>query len=207
MNTEQDLINRLMISKKIMDRHNEIGRGQTQPQTPTLEEFQPVNANYNLPKEFLEEAPQKTYNTEIPTQDRILKSKLPDEIKQLMIEHPIQQPTMGVATGVGLSEESTICSVARGGRVDSSGLGGGGSLGGGDQPKKQIKKQVTENKKTQNISNDDIRDIIRETVEDVLRENGLIAESETKSNEVFKFRVGQHLFEGRVTNIKKIPRK
>ena len=36
---------------------------------------------------------------------------------------------------------------------------------------------------------------------------GLITESETKSNEVFKFRVGQHIFEGRVTNIKKIPKK
>jgi hypothetical protein len=66
---------------------------------------------------------------------------------------------------------------------------------------------VSENKQKSNINNEDIRSIIRETVEDVLRENGLIAESETKSNEVFKFRVGQHLFEGRVTNIKKIPKK
>ena len=76
-----------------------------------------------------------------------------------------------------------------------------------EQPDKKQRNNVSENKKTNNISNDDIRDIIRETVEDVLRENGLIAESETKSNEVFKFRVGQHLFEGRVTNIKKIPKK
>ena len=28
----------------------------------------------------------------------------------------------------------------------------------------------------------------------------MIAESETKSNEVFKFRVGQHIFEGKLTN-------
>jgi SAM-dependent MidA family methyltransferase len=49
-----------------------------------------------------------------------------------------------------------------------------------------------------------IRDIVRETVQDVLRENGLLTESETKSNEVFKFRVGQHIFEGKLIRVKKI---
>ena len=191
MNSEQDLINRLMISKKIMEKHNEIGRGQTQPQTPVLEEYQPVNGNYNIPQEFLQESQQqKSYKTETPTQDRILNSRLPDEIKQLMIQHPIQQPTMGVQTGVGLSEDL----VERASRLMST----------EQQPKR--KNVVNETKQTQ-IDNSDIRSIIRETVEDVLRENGLIAESETKSNEMFKFRVGQHIFEGRVTNIKKVPKK
>lgn len=192
MNSEQDLINRLMISKKIMEKSDQIGRGQTRPSTPTLEEYQPVSGNYNIPQEFLQESQQqKTYNTEVPTEDRIMKSKLPDEIKQLMLQHPIQQPTMGVNTGVGLSEDL----VERASRLMNN-----------DQPKKQ-KNIVNETRQTQNISNEDIRDIIRETVEDVLRENGLIAESETKSNEMFKFRVGQHIFEGRVTNIKKVPKK
>jgi hypothetical protein len=49
-----------------------------------------------------------------------------------------------------------------------------------------------------------IRDIVRETVQDVLRENGLLTESETKSNEIFKFRVGQHIFEGKLIRVKKI---
>ena len=98
---------------------------------------------------------------------------------------------MGVQTGVGLTEDL----VERASRLMNS-----------DQPKKQ-KNVVNESRQTQSISNEDIRGIIRETVEDVLRENGLIVESETKSNEAFKFRVGQHIFEGRVTNIKKIPKK
>ena len=193
MNSEQDLINRLMISKKIMEKHNTIGRGQAQDtiSTPIVEEFKPVNGNYNIPQEFLQESePQKKYNTEVPTEDRIMKSKLPDEIKQLMIQHPIQQSTMGVNSGVGLSEDL----VERASRLMNT----------EQQPKR--KNVVNETKQTQ-TDNSDIRSIIRETVEDVLRENGLIAESETKSNEVFKFRVGQHLFEGRVTNIKKIPKK
>ena len=194
MSTEQDLINRLMISKKIMDKHNNIGRGQGQAQTqiPVVEEYQPVNATYNLPQEYLEESQTKNYRTEVPTEDRIMKSKLPEEIKQLMKEYPIQPPSMGVQSGVGLTEDL----VERASRLMNT-----------EQPDKKQRNNVSENKKTNNISNDDIRDIIRETVEDVLRENGLIAESETKSNEVFKFRVGQHLFEGRVTNIKKIPKK
>jgi 2-succinyl-5-enolpyruvyl-6-hydroxy-3-cyclohexene-1-carboxylate synthase len=193
MNSEQDLINRLMISKKIMEKSDQIGRGQVQNtiSTPIVEEFQPINGNYNIPQEFLQESePQKKYNTEIPTEDRIMKSKLPDEIKQLMIQHPIQQSTMGVNSGVGLSEDL----VERASRLMNT----------EQQPKR--KNVVNETKQTQ-TDNSDIRSIIRETVEDVLRENGLIAESETKSNEVFKFRVGQHLFEGRVTNIKKIPKK
>jgi hypothetical protein len=41
-------------------------------------------------------------------------------------------------------------------------------------------------------------------MEEVLHENGLLVESESKSNEMFKFRVGQHLFEGKVVKIKKI---
>jgi len=190
MNTEQDMINRLLISKKIMEKHNTIGRGQAQGtiSTPIVEEFKPVNGNYNIPQEFLQESePQKKYNTEVPTEDRIMKSKLPDEIKQLMIQHPIQQSTMGVNSGVGLSEDL----VERASRLMNT----------EQQPKR--KNVVNETKQTQ-TDNSDIRSIIRETVEDVLRENGLIAESETKSNEVFKFRVGQHLFEGKVLKVKKI---
>lgn len=192
MNSEQELINKLMVSKKIMEKSDQIGRGQARPLTPILEDYQPVSGNYNIPQEFLQESQQqKTYNTDVPTEDRIMKSKLPDEIKQLMIQHPIQQSSMGVQTGVGLTEDL----VERASRLMNT-----------EQPSKKQKNIVNENKQTQ-IDNSDIRNIIRETVEDVLKENGLIVESETKSNEMFKFRVGQHIFEGRVTNIKKIPKK
>ena len=189
MNSEQDLINKLLISKKIMDKHNNMDRGQAKniPNVPELQQFQTPNATYNLPQEFIQEATPKQYNTEIPTKDRILNSKLPDEIKKLMIEHPIDQPTMGVHSGVGLSNDL----VERASRLMNNNVSEENS----NMPKqKSIPKQ----------SNNDIRQIVRETVEDVLRENGLLTESETKSNDQFKFRVGQHIFEGRVTKIKKI---
>ena len=110
MGAEQDLIQKLMISKQIMDKHNGMNRNQMQGNvlsSPMVEEYSPVQANYNLPSDLLSEAsatPTKV-NTELPTSDRILNSRLPDEIKKLMMEHPIQQPNMGVSTGSVLSNE------------------------------------------------------------------------------------------------------
>jgi hypothetical protein len=70
------------------------------------------------------------------------------------------------------------------------------------QPVQQIQEQTS--KSVSGVSPKILKQIVKETVEDVLRDNGLLTESETKSNDVFKFRVGDHIFEGRVTKIKKI---
>ena len=50
----------------------------------------------------------------------------------------------------------------------------------------------------------ELRSILKEVVTEVLEESGLLVESEKKSNETFKFRVGNHIFEGTLTKIKKI---
>ena len=47
-----------------------------------------------------------------------------------------------------------------------------------------------------------IKKMISEAVNEALHENGLITESSEKSNEVFTFKVGKHVFEGKVTKIK-----
>jgi hypothetical protein len=189
MNSEQDLLNKLLISKKIMEKHNTIGRGQTGglPSVPMVEEFQPVNATYNLPENLMEETKPRTYTTETPTEDRIKNSRLPDEIKQLMIEHPIDKPTMGVNTGVGLSDEL----IEKAARLMGNNV---------------VKEQTSQPNVKQTVlpQTNDIKQIVKETVEEVLRENGLLVESESKSNDLFKFRVGQHIFEGRLTNVKKV---
>jgi len=195
MKSEQDLINKLMISKKIMERHNEIGRGSvTQPtsfNTPQVDEFQPVNGNYNIPQEFLSENEVKmqTNVSQGTSEERIKNSKLPDEIKRLMLEHPIEQPTSynGSAT---LSNEL----VEKASRLMGTNQ---------TQTQKSVAPQKTQTVNA-SINYDEVRNIVRETVEDVLKENGLLVESTTRSNETFKFRVGNHIFEGKVTNIKKI---
>jgi hypothetical protein len=49
-----------------------------------------------------------------------------------------------------------------------------------------------------------IQKMINESVNNALRENGLVMESSEKSNEIFSFKVGKHVFEGKVTKIKKL---
>jgi hypothetical protein len=45
--------------------------------------------------------------------------------------------------------------------------------------------------------------MVSQAVNEALEENGLLIESTEKSNEMFSFKVGKHIFEGRVTKIKK----
>jgi hypothetical protein len=200
MNSESDLMQKLMMSKKIMEKHNEIGRGQSRNMTmgnehssPVVENYEAPAAKYNLPSDLLEDTRQSTQSKQynLPMEDRIANSKLPDEIKKLMMEHPIQQPNMGMSTETVLSNDL----IERASRLMNT------------NPKNN---QITEGNPKQTkqssvgLSKNDIRDIVRETVEDVLKENGLLVESESKSNDLFKFRVGQHLFEGKVLNVKKM---
>ena len=194
MGAEQDLIQKLMISKQIMDKHNGMTRNQSQGNvltSPMVEEFSPVQGNYNLPPDMLSEAsvtPTKV-NTELPTSDRILNSRLPDDIKKLMMEHPIQQPNMGVSTGSVLSNEL----VEKASRLMNTNAKG--DIIQQRKPQQQI---------NESINNNNLKSIIRETMEEVLKENGLLVESESKSNDLFKFRVGDHIFEGKIVRVKKV---
>ena len=196
MGAEQDLIQKLMISKQIMDKHNGMSRNQSQGNvltSPMVEEFSPVQGSYNLPPDMLSEAsvtPTKV-NTELPTSDRILNSRLPDDIKKLMMEHPIQQPNMGVSTGSVLSNEL----VEKASRLMNTNAKGD-LIQQPRKPQQQINESIP--------NNNNLKSIIRETMEEVLKENGLLVESESKSNDLFKFRVGDHIFEGKIVRVKKV---
>jgi hypothetical protein len=206
MNTESDLLQKLMISKKIMDKHNDMGRGQGREMSmggdyssPMVENYEAPAARYNLPAELMEETRpvSQPRQNNLPMEDRIASSKLPDEIKRLMMEHPIQQPNMGMSSGAVLSDDL----VEKASRLMSS------NAKGEQMMESSPRRQVTQQQQIQpssSLSANQIKDIVRETVESVLKENGLLVESETKSDEQFKFRVGQHLFEGKVVKIKKM---
>ena len=190
MKSEQDLINKLMVSKKMMEIHNRIPRGGVQgdfPQeqgfnTPMVETYQPVAGKYNLPDEVNLSMNQPKIPQEL-TEDRIMSSKLPDEIKRLMLENPIEQPTMGA--GPTLSDDL----VEKASRL----------MGTNKQPIQEQTRQAQP--QTQIPSN--FRKMLKEVVTEVLTEKGVIAESTSKSNEVFTFKVGKHVFEGKVLKIKK----
>jgi len=201
MTNENSLMEKLMISKKIMDRHNNVPRGQAKDNisisNPELQEFNVPTSNYNIPTEFMESTQPKPVVQNGNSKDRIMSSKLPDEIKRLMIEHPIQQPNNNGGGSV-LSNEL----VEKAARLMNN------DIANNVNPYQQKKQPIQEVSKLQNtIPNFDkntLKDIIRETIEEVLSENGLLVESTSKTNDVFQFRVGSHIFEGKVTRIKKI---
>jgi len=195
MKTENDLIAKLMISKQIMDKHKQMPRSGVDSlpmngNIPEVEEYTPPQAKYSLPQEFIQEStPQQKVPQEI-TKDKVLSSKLPDEIKRLMIEHPISQPNS--MSGPTISND-IVEKAARLMNTDAS-----GKQIGQPQPRPQVQQQSV------GLDVNTIKSIVRETIEEVLSENGLLVESTSKSNEVFTFRVGKHIFEGKLTKIKKV---
>lgn len=194
---ENDLINKLMVSKKIMEKHSSMPRNinsQNSPESPISETLKVPNASYNVPQELLQETkvPTKMSSNEPPSRDRILSSKLPDEIKKLMIEHPIAKPTHN---GPSISNEL----VEKASRLMNSDASG-----------KQIGSTIKQKNIQESFSNapqtntGELKSIIRETMKEILAENGLLIESTNKTGEIFSFRVGKHIFEGKVTKIKKV---
>jgi hypothetical protein len=205
MNSEADLIQKLMISKQIMDKHNQTPRGgmpsMESYSSPQVESYEPANAKYNIPQELLQESDQP-YLSSIPktptmpqpiTKDRVMSSKLPDEIKRLMIEHPIEQPS-SMGGGTTLSNDL----VEKAARLMNIDARGNQTV----QPKQRVQEQSQP--QSSNFNMKELKSMLREVVEEVLQENGILSESEQKSNEVFSFKVGKHIFEGKVTKIKKI---
>ncbi|MDA9016653.1 hypothetical protein N9H63_01580 [bacterium] len=195
-----DLMQKLALSKKIMDASDKIKPGQTQGGLPMTEN---INATYNIPQDMVQQpVPQQPTQQMVQaqqmsqpqpvTESKIQNSKLPDEIKQLMMEHPIQQPSFGGGSGTVLSDDV---------------IEGAQRLM-GNTPNQTVNESV--NIPTTNNSDlkQMIRDVVRDTVRDVVREElqsaGMIMEGNTKTNESLQLRVGKHVFEGKVTKIKKV---
>ena len=192
-----DLMQKLALSKKIMDKHNQTPRGQASGSLPMNES---INATYNIPQEMVNQQPQQpviqqsvTMNQPV-SQDAIKNSKLPDEIKNLMMENPIAQPQMG---GPILSDDI---------------IEGAARLMGQNRdytPIVESKPNIQQNTTTNNSDlKQMIRDVVRDTVRDVVKEElqnaGLISESIQKTNETLSLRVGKHVFEGKVLKIRKV---
>ena len=207
------LTEKLALSKAIMDKADRIKNTNSMngglPRTSlqemnSPESFNIPTAKYNIPAEFLQESntPQQPYlsnipreNTKpvgVPTVDAIKNSKLPDEIKRLMMEHPIGQPQQQPTTiSNDLIERATrLMNVNKEGYVPESA-----------KPKQT---SVATPQQSNGIDYKLIKKMINEAVNEALHENGLITESSEKSNEVFSFKVGKHIFEGKVTKIKKL---
>jgi hypothetical protein len=207
------LMQKLMLSKAIMDKTDGIKRSDSRDMnSPSnmVESFNIPQAKYNIPQEFLQEqqsSPQmgqpylsslpveNTKPVGVPTIDAIKNSRLPDEIKKLMMEHPISQPQQ--------QQNATLSNdlIERASRLMKENPGG--YIPESAKPKQQS--QVSSSsQQSSNIDYKLIQKMINEAVNNALKENGLVSESSEKTNEIFSFKVGKHIFEGKVTKIKKL---
>jgi hypothetical protein len=210
------LMEKLALSKAIMDKADGIKNSNSMngglpptslQQLNSPETFNVPNAKYNIPQEFLQESNsvQEPYlsnapreNTKpvgVPTVDAIKNSKLPDEIKRLMMEHPISQPQQQVTT---ISDELVEKATRLMKKNDGNYISESSKTKQSQQPQQQVQQP------TGNIDYKLIQKMINEAVSNALKENGLLVESSEKSNELFNFKVGKHIFEGKVTKIKKL---
>jgi hypothetical protein len=204
-----DLMQKLAMSnvREIMNQTSTPRRADTP--SHMVQEFDMPQAKYNIPQEFLQEQPsmgqgQQPYLSELPrvntkpvgnpTVDAIKNSKLPDDIKRLMMEHPISQPQQQEATLSNdlIERASRLMKQDQGGYIPESA-----------KPKTQSA-TFQQTSGVEKINYKLIQKMINEAVNNALRENGLIMESAEKSNEIFSFKVGKHVFEGKVTKIKKL---
>jgi hypothetical protein len=205
------LMQKLMISKAIMDKTDGIKRiDNREMNSPSnmVESFNTPQAKYNIPQEYLQEQPsqqmsqpylsslpvENTKPVGVPTIDAIKNSRLPDEIKKLMMEHPISQPQQQQTATLSndlIERASRLMKENPGNYVPDSA-----------KPKQQV--QVQSSQPTGNIDYKVLQKMINEAVNNALKENGLLVESTDKTNELFSFKVGKHIFEGKVTKIKKL---
>jgi len=191
----EQLMQKLMMSKAIMDKTDQIKRAGTLPMSQNVEvqNFNTPELKYNIPSDIIQETQTNVKNntkSKVPTTEAIKNSKLPDEIKRLMIERPIAQPQQNA--GTVLSDE-LIEKASRLMKENSNNYT--------PESAKPTNKSTVSN---QQFDYGMLKKIVKEVVEESLKENGLIAESSEKTNEIFSFKVGKHIFEGKVTKIKKL---
>lgn len=186
----ESLMQKLAVSKKIMDKHNEIPRtgsgGAPRVNTNTLPMEEGVPMMSQQPTQEMSRVAMSE-NKEI-TKSKIMSSNLPDEIKKLMIENPIERPVMNTSISDDVIEGAT-------------------RLMGNNRPTQQINVLESTGLDTNGLKQM-IRDIVRDTVRDVVKEElssfkEIVTENK-KTNENLKLTVGKHVFEGRVTSMKKL---
>lgn len=185
-----------------MDATNNYKRNEVReaPQMMTRD-YDIPQAKYNIPQEFLQEdqspspllssiPKENTKPVGVPTVEAIRNSKLPDEIKKLMLEHPIaqaQQPQVTLSND--LVEKASRLMKSQ----DNNYI-----------PESAKPKQTQKVTQSSGIDYNVIKQMIEEAVDKALEKNGLLVESSEKTNELFSFKVGKHIFEGKVTKIKKL---
>ena len=198
-----NLMEKLAISKKIMEKHN----GTPRTQGGSLPMADNSNASYNIPQDMLQQQPPQQQQPNIPTpsmsnepvtENAIKNSKLPDAIKRLMLENPITQPQ---SNGPALSND-IIEGAAR--LMKNNSTPQPNELVNTQQPLKEVSSSTSLNNDLKQMIRDVVRDTVRDVVREELKSSGMVTEGNQKVNETLSLRVGKHVFEGKVLKVKKV---
>jgi hypothetical protein len=185
---DQSLMEKLAISKKIMDKHDGIPTGGVNPQSSNQineSNYNVPEANYNIPN-IKPDPMDKSIN-----EDAVMNSNLPDEIKRLMIENPIQKPSQ---------QKTTLSNDIIEGAAKLINKNRNPSNNQSQQPtvSNDLKETI------RNIVRDTVRDTVIEVIKEELKDKVILSESGKDVKDKLTFKVGSHIFEGYVTKIKKI---
>lgn len=196
-----NLMEKLAVSKKIMEKHN----GTPRTQGGSLPMSDNSNASYNIPQDMLQQPPQQQPNIPTPsmsnepvTENAIKNSKLPDAIKRLMLDNPIAQPQSSVPA---LSND-IIEGAAR--LMKNNSTPQPNELVNTQQPLKEVSSSTSLNNDLKQMIRDVVRDTVRDVVREELKSSGMVTEGNQKVNETLSLRVGKHVFEGKVLKVKKV---
>ena len=197
-----NLMEKLAVSKKIMEKHN----GTPRAQGGSLPMADNSNASYNIPQDMLQQPPQQqqpniptpSMSNEPVTENAIKNSKLPDAIKRLMLENPIVQPQ---SNGPALSND-IIEGAAR--LMKNNSTSQPNELVNTQQPLKEVSSSTSLNNDLKQMIRDVVRDTVRDVVREELKSSGMVTEGNQKVNETLSLRVGKHVFEGKVLKVKKV---
>ena len=208
-----NLMEKLAVSKKIMEKHNATPRAHG----GSLPMSENINASYNIPQDMIQQPPpqqppqqqQITPQTLTPsepvTENAIKNSKLPDEIKRLMLENPIVQPqTNGPVLSNDIIEGAArLMNANRSNEsvVSSPQTNPSTSVG---QPLNEVTTSLPINNDLKQMIRDVVRDTVRDVIREELKSSGMIIGGNQKVNETLSLRVGKHVFEGKVLKVKKV---
>ena len=201
--TEDSLMRSLVNAKKVMNKvdNGDYSTGNINPDFLSLGEAEIVNES-DLSRSLDIETPKMTKTRQIDevSVERINQSKLPDSIKKAMIETPIIQPTLTDTLDMGFLSKAKLM-------MEKEGL---------STPKKSLPSQRSTNRveqshPSQNININELaaalapllEGVIRKTVDEKINQILLTQQGQT-INESLMLKVGDNVFSGKITNVKKV---
>ncbi len=151
----------------------------------------PVNNNFNMDS-ITNTIKQGNTRPPVVTEDKIQNSNLPEDIKKLMIEHPI--PTVDFNNNI---PSSIIEGAAE--KMNKLGMSTNPSTS-TPKPQKTIKSLGTQKLSQKNLKNL-IKNVVSESLDELIESKitKIISESKT-ANESIQIRVGNTILEGKITS-------